>query len=877
MNVSNKYYRTYDANNKSGDFDDHDVYLNRNVTGKTVLNELTKGDPFSGIVKLVNIAKQNKIQSELTNILEGSTNIPLDSIIGRLVNQDNYKFQYGINDLLVDPSKTLFRSYVDKIEDPTILTFTMEIDENNSPLYQSDIEKFIILRKEDFPSEAASFEGNNLIVSSNIGGLYDRTFNILDEFRRKVREFFAPYQSNTGNYSKSYYITSVGGIADLDKVYTISGDDAKIEFAKLKFKMREDVKLSARNLYFLFNSLKMHRRSGKLLIPENLLRFNLWIKISEIRNFTSLRFAIENGANQDVIDAIKRDVTAIYYYVQDCNFDFSKLHKETYSVDNTLEYEDLDFEIAFRRAHRVFKPTLLKAEQSGEGAIYGIDERTASVAFNKKNYPLGNFNGLNVGDAVRPSLMPELNQFVRQSDPVNSRTKETTSSKDYSNIQSISQNGSIQSTFQSLGKFLSTGKINLNPNNVGGLEGKALNLASQAVTKLAQSAKNTVIQKRNQLVRDLENKVKNTVGFGVPRPKNIYKPGEGSGIIGNTLQSLSKATGIDFLSIREGRNIQSFSNTDVQTLNPALEGRNILTGPGSGDYSDINPNNAKTSEIANVQPHVNSAIVPPNNNVQPNVTVTPDTSILKNIEPVTPLVVDTSILKNVEPVTPLVIDTSVLINIEPVTPTPIDTSLLQNIEPASNFKPDTSVLNKNLQQGPTNVPDTSVLQSVEPRVNNIMDTTLLNTNLQQGLGSTNDPSTLTPVEPKNVKSPNNVNVLNVNLQPKPATVTERVSFKNIYVVDPVDPVVQVKKDELTKIDTTVTTVEKMVERNINTSVVDTTHEELTKIDTTLAKIEEQNIDNNVNPIVQATDKPVLGKIDTSSDKNKPTDLTNVNK
>lgn len=904
MSTDNKYYRTYDANNQKGDFDDHDKYITTNLTGKTILNELTKGDPFSGIVKLVNTAKQNKINTELTNILEGPSQAPLDSIIGRLVNMDNIKFQYGMNDLTVD--KKYFVRYVDKIEDPTILTFTIEFDENNSPLFKEDILQFIGLRRNEFQGDdgIVSLEGLNFSLSTNIGGLYDQIENILNEFKSAIRDFFTPYQSkSSGNISsKSYYITSISGVSELDKVWTGSGKGFEFELSRLKLKMREDVKLSARNLYFLYNSLRQHRRSGKMLIPENLLRFNMWIRISEIRNFTSLRFAVEDGANRDIIDAIKRDVTAIYYYVTDCNFDFSKLHREgAYSVEDSGNHEDFEFDIVFRRAMRIFKPTLLNAERVADDAttVMGIDERSANAAISSKNYPLNNFNGINVGDAIRPSLIPILNTFNRTSDKINRKTEISTSSK----TSLIQQGATTQSTFQKLGKFLSTGKVNLNPNNLGGLEGKVLNLASQAVTRLAQAAKNTVIQKRNQLVRDLENKVKNKVGFGLPRPTNIYKPGEGSGVIGNTLQSLSKATGIDFLALREGRNIQSFSNTDVQTLNPALEGRDILSGPG-GDYSKLNPNKA-SSEIANLQPHSNFNITPPSgdlektgnyvngkivspekhnlyqeisgqegfatdvlvnrlkpdqypiHNLQPHSTFKPDTSVLKSVEDQVTDVKDTSVLKNIEPVTPNKPDLSLLKNIEPVTPNIVDTSILKNVEGHDNSKP-----------------DTSVLKNIEPVVPNNVDLKQLDVNLQTGPGNIIDTGLLKSVEPTNVKVPDNSNTL-TNVNPKP-TLSERISFKNVYKTD--QPVVAKPNDVLTKIDTTTQKIEKLSETNVNAKPLSTEGLKEHNVNNDVT-VDQKNtmIETNLNPKPIVNKEEDLGKIDTKDNtSNKTDDLNNVN-
>lgn len=171
------YFRKYDeSNDLSVDYDDRQRLLQTNTTGNSVLKEIVKGDPIRGVIKLVNTAKKFSINSELSNILNGESTKKLDSFVGRLANTDNYKFQYGINDNVVDRID-LYKNFVDKIEDPTILTFTVEIDENSSPLFitgAGGLRDFLDIRRVQFPASGeVSLEAENTIVNSQIGGLYD--------------------------------------------------------------------------------------------------------------------------------------------------------------------------------------------------------------------------------------------------------------------------------------------------------------------------------------------------------------------------------------------------------------------------------------------------------------------------------------------------------------------------------------------------------------------------------------------------------------------------------------------------------------------------------------------------------------------------------
>lgn len=833
-NLATNYYRTYD-NTSAQDFDDHDRFLDVNVTGNQVLNQLIKGDPQRAIINLVNTAKSKGITSELTDIINSNSNTrTLDQVLGRYANMDNYKFIYGINDSKIEDNVKLYEGFVDKIEDPTILTFTTEIDVNNSPLFQTqgDLINFISLRQNDFPASEVSLEGQNFPNANNIGGLYNLSLTALLEFQRTILQFFTPYSSSVnGNFSKSYYITSVTGLNNIDNAWggkdgINTSVDSSFDYNKLTFKLRDDVKLSARNLYFMYNTLKMHRRSGKVLIPENLLRFNMWIKISEIRNFTSLRFAVENGSNSDIIDAIKYDVSALYYYVQDCYFDFNKLHTvENYSTETENTYETLEFDVMYRRAFRVFNPTLLKSEKSGGNFIYTIDERTASAFSNDKSYTFEQINNFKIlktfgtsqpSGSLRPSLMPNLNTFDRSADPINAKTPTSNSTK--TNNTKTPTGGSR--ILQSLSSFATTA---------------LKSAANTLVNTIANAAKMTVLQKRNQLVRDLQNKVKNEVGFGVPRPDNIYEPNKGSGIIGTTLQNLSQATGINFLAIRNGQSIQPFSATDTNVLNPALEGRPILMGPG-GDYSKLNPNIAKGGSIDNVEPASNfvrdTSLL--NIDLQPSPGIVADTTILNvDLQPnanFTPNIAQLNV--DLQPAVNFVPDTTVLnVDLQPSVTTKPDTTILNvDLQPNANFTPDTKILNVDLQPAANFVPDTTVLNvDLQPASNLVIDTNVLNVDLQPAANFTPDTSVLNvDLQPNanfimDVKSLNvdlqpnsnftpDVTVLNVDLQPT-ATVTPNLDALNTDL----QPASNVKPDltKLGKIEETIPAPNTLNDPNVN--------------------------------------------------------------
>jgi hypothetical protein len=62
-------------------------------------------------------------------------------------------------------------------------------------------------------------------------------------------------------------------------------------------------------LTYLYNNLTYSYENGRELIPENLLKFNMYIKISEIRNFTSTeKFNSTDQRDINIANALKNNV-----------------------------------------------------------------------------------------------------------------------------------------------------------------------------------------------------------------------------------------------------------------------------------------------------------------------------------------------------------------------------------------------------------------------------------------------------------------------------------------------------------------------------------------------------------------------------------------
>lgn len=208
--------------------------------------------------------------------------------------------------LLTDLNQDVFRyglqKYNDSIyEDPTYLGFTIEIDDT-SALF----------------TDVLPFLENKGINRSELKA----RIPVYNEFITRIKQIFNSQESIRNDFDKSvfikqHYINSVNGLDNLTKKFNVWKEDI------LTFELHEDIGLFSSYLSYLYNNLTWSYENGRELIPENLLKFNLYIKISEIRNLTSIGLAnSKDQRDQQIFNALKNNVTAITYKLYDCQFDF---------------------------------------------------------------------------------------------------------------------------------------------------------------------------------------------------------------------------------------------------------------------------------------------------------------------------------------------------------------------------------------------------------------------------------------------------------------------------------------------------------------------------------------------------------------------------
>lgn len=206
-------------------------------------------------------------------------------------------------------------------EDPTILGFDIEIDEVTSPLFNGSIIDFI--------NKYGSGENSISEISSRK--------EIYNEFVAQFKKFFQTnvnFLQNTesNNSIKNYYITQITGIEKFSHVKgEESGTDGPKLFTnfpidKIDLSMNEDVEQNISYLSYLYNTLSRSRIEGRRIIPQNLLRFNCRIIISEVRNYNRVvKESLRIPSRDDRYKVINDLISKKEYNLYECEFFFNKL------------------------------------------------------------------------------------------------------------------------------------------------------------------------------------------------------------------------------------------------------------------------------------------------------------------------------------------------------------------------------------------------------------------------------------------------------------------------------------------------------------------------------------------------------------------------
>lgn len=449
---------------------------------------------------------------------EGS--IPLQSTTGK----NDYESFDGSTDS--DP-ETFNRSSVawsngtpHENEDPVYFGFEIIIDKLRSPLLNGELDRFL----------------------SEIGGTHNTEIgsriDISESFKIELSKFFKfnedPVEvTNMFNtkLKKRHYIKRISGLEKLIESNESNKSKSFIDYKNdlIKISFYEDTLLSTGTLSSLYKLLYWSRIRGKGIVPENLLRFDCEVIVSEVRNIGRVRKAAESNSSQYALEILKENVSRYVYNLYECQFHFSKMsHPDQVDLENISPSQNIDIDVSFKFSDMRFERFKFEGD-------YG---KYQSIS-NKKLNPLqilpedSNSNVENIEGSLVITKMSEIPTRISPIIDILSDPSESDSVGVSNDDQIITQ---ARSNF----KRRSIEKIK---NSLSSSSKKLL----ESVKKAALNETQRQLNNQFRLLNNSIDQVRNAFGIGrMSEPTNVYKNVPGGAFFFDVRNSFRNFAG-DFL------------------------------------------------------------------------------------------------------------------------------------------------------------------------------------------------------------------------------------------------------------------------------------------------------------------------------------------
>jgi hypothetical protein len=199
-------------------------------------------------------------------------------------------------------------------EDPVYFSFEIIINGASSPLFNGEIINFIVEvggnlkgkkglgnaevynRKpiiDSFCYEAMKYFKFSPLPYVENRSLLDKLFG-QDPDKRKEFDALPTFDIYQTLMEKKHYVRKIDGLDTLNERNTAAKSSSFVKYGEdlIKLTFYEDVSMSTGTLLNLYKILGWSRLNGKALIPDNLLKFDCEIVITEIRNIARVRSAL---------------------------------------------------------------------------------------------------------------------------------------------------------------------------------------------------------------------------------------------------------------------------------------------------------------------------------------------------------------------------------------------------------------------------------------------------------------------------------------------------------------------------------------------------------------------------------------------------------
>lgn len=215
-------------------------------------------------------------------------------------------------------------------EDPVSFGYDLIINYANSPLFNGAIEDFI-----------TQFSSYSEVRSR---------MDILEKFKSQFFKFFkvdSPTSLNlNGIIPRTYYLKKLSGLDGLSEAILPEKSKQFVDYNKdlLTLTLNEDVGVNTGYLAALYKTLTWSKVHGKKMFPDNLLRFDMEIVVTEARRYNRASKNDDSTINQ-YADLISR----YRYKVYECQFFFDKMsHGDTIDMWSLGLSDGFDIKINYK-------------------------------------------------------------------------------------------------------------------------------------------------------------------------------------------------------------------------------------------------------------------------------------------------------------------------------------------------------------------------------------------------------------------------------------------------------------------------------------------------------------------------------------------------
>jgi len=395
-------------------------------------------------------------------------------------------------------------------EDPVYFGFEIIIDVENSPLLNGSLSEFL----NEFGGSITEINERRKIYNQFKKEL-NRYFKFSTELENSTEVIQDGLIYQTCNNPRRYYVKKIDGLNLL--IESNSGDTSKsfVDYPKEKLSIGffEDTTLNLGTLAVLYKSLYWSKLRGKSIIPENLLRFDCQIIVSELRNIARLK------RTGDVLEELRANLSRYVYKVYECQFFFKDMtHPPSVDMGQApTATTDYLVPFAFKYSNLIFERWNPITDNWGtvrDDKIEVTEPRTPSTKEYSRNVSAG------VGPAIE--------QYKYDTSNLGASVPTTTTTLNTTNLlQSLQQNSRII-TPQIINPPLQ------NPSR-GDLLGKA---SAQLLENLKNAALNEVqrgLNLRFRLINDSLDRIRDRFNIGrMPPPTNVYFPTQNTGAYGTS-------------------------------------------------------------------------------------------------------------------------------------------------------------------------------------------------------------------------------------------------------------------------------------------------------------------------------------------------------